>query len=129
MSERIGTIRIPSSELETQADGWVEISAYIKRKHIPYLSVLQTVDDDILRDQEAKAEDRLREMRKFDEFLAVFVYDWDWKDQDGNPYPAPYRNVDAFGELRQAEWAWLQGKANEIMAREPEIPKASETPS
>jgi hypothetical protein len=128
MSERIGTIRIPSSDLETQAEGSVEMSAYVKRKHLPHLGAMQNVNVEVLKNDDASPEDRFREMRKFDEFLAVFVYDWDWKDQDGNPYPAPHQNPDAFGELRQEEWAWILSKANEIMAQEQGVPKANETP-
>ena len=127
MGKGTGVIRIPSSEVETQADGWVEISAYVKRKHIPYLAALQTVDEKVLANPKAKPEARAREMRKLDEFLASFVYAWDWKDPKGNPYPQP-DTYEALGELRQEEWAWLQGKANEIMAQEQGIPKENGTP-
>jgi len=127
MGKGIGIVRILSSELETQADGWVEISAYVKRKHIPYLAALQTVDEKVLKNPKAKPEARAREMRKLDEFLASFVCAWDWKDPDGNPYPQP-DTYEVLGELRQEEWAWLQGKANEIMAQEQGIPKQNETP-
>ena len=128
MAKGIGIVRILSNDLPTQEGGWVEISAYVKRKHIPYLAALQTVDEKVLRNKKAKPEARAREMRKLDEFLAAFVFAWDWKDQDGKPYPQPDTH-EVLGELRQEEWAWLQGKANEIMAQEQEIPKANDTPS
>ena len=129
MSEkRSGIIRIPSHELPTQPEGWVEISAYVKRKHLPYIAALQTVDENILANANTSAQEKAREMRKFDEFHASFVYGWNWTDGEGVAYPEPHGNADAFGELRQEEWAWLQGKINEVMAQN-RIPKSSDTPS
>jgi len=127
MGKGIGIVRILSNDLPTQEGGWVEMSAYIKRKHNPYLAALTTINAKVLTNPKAKPEAKAKEMRKLDEFLASFVYAWDWKDQDGNPYPQP-NSYEVFGELRQEEWAWLQGKANEIMAQEQGIPKQNETP-
>jgi len=126
--KRVGTVRILCDDLPSQEGGWVEISAYVKRKHLPYLAALSTIDQGVLGDANAAPELKLREMEKFNKLHSVFVYAWDWKDPDGTPYPEPYGNSDAFGELRQEEWLWLQGQINEIIAAE-EIPKANDTPS
>lgn len=125
--KRVGSVRILSDDLPSQEGGWVEVSAYVKRKHLPYLAALASVDQGILADINAEPEDKIREMEKFNKFHASFVYAWDWKDADGTPYPEPHGNPDAFGELRQEEWVWLQNKINEIVAGE-EIPKANDTP-
>ena len=128
MAKKIGVVRVLSDDLPSQAEGWVEMSSYVKRKHLPYLNALSNLE--VLGSAEASADEKAQEMVKMDRFLAVFIEAWNWKDRDGKAYPQPAGNPEIFGELMPEECNWLIAKTNEVLGEEElEVPKQNDTPS
>lgn len=128
MAKKIGVVRVLSDDLPSQEKGWVEMSSYVKRKHLPYLNDLSNLE--ILGSGEASADAKAEEMVKMDRFLAVFIEAWNWKDKDGKAYPQPAGNPEVFGELMPEECNWLIAKTNEVLGEEKlEVPKQNDTPS
>lgn len=135
----VGIIRIPSDGLATQEDGWVEMSAYAKTKHLPYfqgldlerlseaiaLKISFEADDwDTLVERKEKA------IAVVCKLLSVFVTDWNWKDGQGNPYPKPHRNAGALEETQPEEFEWLFEQFGNLVSGESVvIPKSNDTPS
>lgn len=134
-----GVIRIPSEDLPSQKDGWVEMHAYVKTLHLPYFQGL---------DLEALQKALEREVSPFDEeyealierkeramwivyrMLSVFILDWNWTYPGGAPYPGPYRNIEAIEIVRPDEFEWLFDKLGKIIGEEElTIPKSNDTPS
>lgn len=121
----VGIIRVPSDDLETQKDGWVEMAAYLKVKHLPYVDGLElnAIKEDGLPEEQTKSQETTFAL------LAVFVTNWNWKDFDGKPYPKPAGNPEIFGEIRRAEYTWIWNKLWESIGGKIGIPKAKDTPS
>lgn len=124
-----GIIRIPSNGLATQEEGWVEMSSYMKMKHLPYVEALNLRD---LKKAWAKLQVSARGNKvltlRFD-LMATFVTDWNWKDREGNPYPKPAGNPSVFWELKPQEYRWLWDRIWDVIGENYGIPKASDTPS
>jgi len=103
----MGIVRIPCDGLATQEKGWVEISAYLKVKHLPYVEALRESGFD----KAATAREKEEALGPTYDLLSVLVEDWNWKAPDGSPYPKPYKNPEVFADLRPAEYDWIREKA------------------
>ena len=124
--QKAGVERLLSEDVPTQADGWVDVCAYLLTKHLPYVLAL---DDGPLGDDSATAQEKEQSLRRRYELLSKFVLDWDWKDPQGRAYPKPHDNPDVFGELRPVEMRWLYARVIDRMAQDGEIPKQNGEPS
>jgi len=139
VSVKAGVVRIPSGELETQKEGWVEMHAYLKTIHLPYFQKLdlgalqEALDEEVSpfdEEYEAGLERKQRAMRLIHRLLSVFVLDWNWVYPDGAVYPNPRNNIEAFELLQVGEYEWLFARMGEVITEEEiAIPKSSDTPS
>lgn len=122
---KVGIIRVSSDGLEAQKDGWVEMAAYLKIKHLPYVDALDltAIREGGLPEEQTKSQETTFAL------LAAYVTDWNWKDFEGKPYPKPAGNPDIFGEIRRDEYTWLWNKVWESIGRDIGIPKKNDTPS
>lgn len=123
--KKVGIIRVSSDGLETQKDGWVEMAAYLKIKHLPYVDALDltAIREGGLPEEQTKSQETTFAL------LAVYVTNWNWKDFEGKPYPKPAGNPDIFGEIRRDEYTWLWNKVWESIGGNIGIPKQNDTPS
>jgi hypothetical protein len=116
-----GVKRLPSSDLPSQKDGWVEAQTYLKTRDLPYVLAF---DPGPLTRKDASIEEQEEALASTYRVLARLILDWDWKDSDGDPYPKPKGNEDVFGDLRPSEFNWLIDAINKIIAEQATIPKA-----
>lgn len=126
--KQAGVVRVSCDGLATQERGWVEMSSYLRTKHLPYVQALSVKDFEDTWEELSISERGDIVLGLRGDFLAVFVYNWNWKGIDGKPYPKPAGNAGVFGDLRPAEFNWLWEKVWEMVPEGTEIPKASDTP-
>lgn len=124
--KKAGIVRVPSDDLASQADGWVEMYEHLRAKHLPYLASL---DAETLIDAASTGSEKAEAMQRTIDFLAVFITDWNWKDSEGNAYPKPADNPDAFGELWPKEYRWLNVRLRDRIVEDTDVPKANGEPS
>jgi hypothetical protein len=116
-----GVKRLPSSDLLSQKDGWVEAQTHLKTRDLPYVLAF---DPGPLTRKDASIEEQEEALASTYRVLARLILDWDWKDSDGDLYPKPKGNEDVFGDLRPSEFNWLIDAINKIIAEQATIPKA-----
>ena len=121
-----GIVRVDSDDLDSQPEGWVEMCAYLKTKHLPYV---MSLDEDTIRDDAAFGPQKAEAMQRTYELLAQFITDWNWKDPEGTAYPKPAGNWVVFGELRPEEYRWLNVRLRLCLTEGTEVPKANGEPS
>jgi len=121
----VGIIRIPCDGLATQKGGWVEMAAYLKTKHLPYVDALNLT----ALTGEGLPEERTKSQETAYALMAVFVTNWNWKGFDGKPYPKPAGNPEIFAEIRRQEFMWLWSKVWEAIGDTLAVPKQKGTPS
>lgn len=124
--KNLGIERVPSDDLTSQPEGWVEMHSYLKTKHLPYL---MSLDEETLRDDAKVGAEKAEAMQRIFEFLAQFITDWNWKDPKGNAYPKPDGNPDVFGELHPKEFRWVNHRLRECVTEDIDIPKTNGAPS
>jgi len=127
--KKAGIIRIPCDGLATQEGGWVEMSSYLRTKHLPYVQALSRKDFDVTWEELSISERGNLVLSLRYAFLAVYVYNWNWKNIDGKAYPKPADNGAVFGDLRAVEFNWLWEKVWETIGEATSIPKVNDTPS
>lgn len=121
--DKVGVIRIPSNGLDSQKDGWVEMAAYLKIGHLPYVDALDltAIKEDGLPEEKTKSQETTFAL------LGAFVVDWNWKGFDGKPYPKPMGNPGIFREIRREEYTWIWNRLWESVGGNIGIPKANDT--
>ena len=121
---RRSTVRIESSDLSTQPEGWVEMDDCLKARHWAYMPDLQPLAD---LQREKSAEKRVAGYKVWHKFLASFVAGWNWKGKDGKGYSKPADNAEVFGEIRLQEFLWLIGQVDEVVGEDIELPKPTDS--
>lgn len=121
----MGVVRLSSDELASQQGRWVEIDAFFKAKHIPFVDALELK----ALTKKGLPKKKVQSQKTVFDLLAVFVTDWNWKDFDGKPYPKPAGKPEVFAELHRKEYLWIWNKVWEAIGGDLDIPKAKGTPS